>query len=574
MKGPSVSLVAPVSRETTVTGGATQGPWLNWRQRLHWDWVSTALTVILLGGATARLVGGGWGLPLDLHPDEWVIVRGAIDMAQRRSFEPPYYFRPDHVEMQFSNLAYLVYSHLLHSSRPETLYKANQAPFILISRAITACFGVAMIVVAYLIGTRFTRAIGVLSAFVVAFFPPFVDHSHFATPDVPLSFAFMIVILGCMRYLDWPSWGNLLLASLGVSIAIAIKYPGALGAIMIAITVVVGGVRARAWSRILVHGVGAVTAVLGFLFVISPVLFTNFQAVASNLTAQAGPTHLGADALGWFGNLRFYAEALANHAGIILLLSFALGVFWSIRLRLLQSVPLWMGAVVWVILSGVPLHWDRWGLPMYLTPLLIAPIGAYHSFRYLLERGAERWLLWGAVGMGIVAAANFVTGSAAVCAQFLATNTQTLARDLAARGIDHTNTIYEGYTPLFPGEPKAIFNAFQVIGGHLVLSSQFHNKSRLRYVALSSDMYDRYKAEPKYAAEQKFYAMLDKQFPVLTTYHPVSTKPPVGLTWPAPPGWGLEIVDIRNALVYVGEVAHGGFSGPTIKVYEIPTNRN
>ncbi|HEY5182048.1 MAG TPA: hypothetical protein VIJ07_20140, partial [Dermatophilaceae bacterium] len=196
-----MSLLAPVSRETTSARGTRRGPLRNWRQTLRWDWVSTALTVIILGGAVARFVGGSWGLPFDLNSDEWVIVRGAIDMAKRHSFEPPYFFRPDHVEMQLSNLAYLAYSHLFHGSSPETVYASDPAPFILISRTITACFGVAMIVVAYLIGARFNRAIGVLTAFLVAFFPPFVDHSHFATPDVPLSFAFMIVILACMRYL-------------------------------------------------------------------------------------------------------------------------------------------------------------------------------------------------------------------------------------------------------------------------------------------------------------------------------------------------------------------------------------
>ena len=204
-----MSLVIPASDETTSVRGPRRGPRQNWHQTLRWDWVSTALTAIILGGAVVRLVGGSWGLPLDLNSDEWVIVNGALDMAKRHSFEPPYFFRPDHVEMQLSNLAYLAYSHLFHGSSPETVYASDPAPFILISRTITGCFGVAMIAIAYLIGKRFTRVIGVLAAFLVAFFPPFVDHSHFATPDVPLTFAFMIVILACMRYLTSPSWGNL-----------------------------------------------------------------------------------------------------------------------------------------------------------------------------------------------------------------------------------------------------------------------------------------------------------------------------------------------------------------------------
>ena len=557
-----VSLLAPVSRETNSAGGARPGPARTWRRRLRWDWVSAALAVIILGGTVARFVGLSWGLPLALHSDEWVIVHGAIDMAKRNSFEPPYFFRPDHVEMQLSNLAYLAYSHLLHGSRPETLYASHPAPFFLISRTITACFGVAMIVVAYLIGSRFARAIGVLAASFVAFFPPFVNHSHFATPDVPLTFALMIVTLGCMRYLSSPSWGNLFLACLGVSVAIAIKYPGALGALMIAITVIVGGVRARAWSRILGHGAAAIAAVVGFLFVISPVLFTNLHAVVSSIIGEGGGSAPGSDGLGWSGNMRFYAGGLAASAGIVLLVCFALGVAWSIRLRLLQSVPLWSGAIFWVILSGLPLHWERWGLPMYLTPLLMAPIGAYYSFRYLLDKGPAPWLRWGAVVLGAVMAVNLVLGAVAASVRFLSKDTRTFAtQDFAARGINETNAISEGYTPQFPGGPIVIFDRFQVKGGRLLISSQDHDRSVRRYVVLSSYLYDRWK-EPRYVTEHKFYAMLDKQYPLLTTYNPVLVEPTA-----------FEITSIWNAVGYVLDVAHGGFSGPTIKVYEIPADR-
>jgi hypothetical protein len=520
--------------------------------------MSTALAVILVGGTVLRFVGLRWGLPLTLNSDEWVIVHGAIDMAKRNSFEPPYFFRPDHVEMQLSNLAYLAYSHLLHGSRPETLYASNPAPFFLISRVITACFGVAMIVVAYLIGRRFARGIGVISAFFVAFFPPFVNHSHFATPDVPLTFACMIVILGCMRYLSSSSWGSLLMACFGVSVAIAIKYPGALGAIMIAITVIVSGARARLWSRILWHGAAAIAAVVGFLFVISPVLFTNSQAVVSSIIGNAG----GSDGLGWFGNMRFYAGGFANAAGLVMLACFVLGVVWSIHSRLLQSLPMWLGVFFWVTLSGLPLHWERWGLPMYLTPLLMAPIGAYYSLRYVLDNGAAPWLRWGAVGLGAVMVVNLVVGAVVATVQFLSKDTRTVATaDFAARGINNTNAIAEGYTPQFPGTARFMFGSFEVRGGRLVVRSQNHDRSVPRYVVSSSDIYDRWK-EPKFVSEHQFYAMLNTQYPLLTTYNPVLVQPTV-----------LEITSIWNALGYVRDVAKGGLSGPTIKLYEIPAGR-
>jgi hypothetical protein len=550
-----------VPRGSTAAQGVRRRAWPGRRQVPHLNWVPIALTVIILGGAFARVLGGSWGLPLAFHPDEWVVVEGAIDMVKRHSFEPSFYYRPDHVEIQLSYLAYTAYASLFHGSSADSVFASNPAPFILISRTITACFGVAMIVVAYLIGKRFAPAVGVLAAFLVAFFPIYVDQSHLATPDVPLSLTLMIVILGCMRYLDSPSWGNLLLASFGVSVSIAIKYPGALGALMIAITVITGAVRAQAWSRILVHGATALGAVVGFLFVISPVLFTNGQAALSMMTAQSGDTHLGADGVGWPGNMSFYAQTFATTAGVILLVCFALGVLWSVRLRLVQSIPLWLGAIYWVILSALPLHWERWGLPMYLTPLLIAPIGAYYSVRYLLDRGAARWLRWGAVGMGAVMTANLLAGSAAATAGYSSQDTRTVAtKYFASHGVDKTNTIFEGYTPLVPSGPTMIFDAFKVIDGRLV-PSRGSGSSRIRYVALSSYIYARFKAEPKYAAEQKFYAMVEKQFPLLTTFDP-ATRGNVSV---------LEIASITNA---VGQVARGGLVGPRIELYEIPADRD
>ena len=552
-------------RGSSPTKGARRRAWPDWRRTLHLDRVSIGLTTIILGGALARFLGGSWGLPLGLNPDEHVIVSGAMDMARRHSFEPAVYFRPDHVEIQISNLAYLAYAGLFHGSSPLSLYAANPAPFILISRTITACFGVAMIVLAYLIGKRFTRPVGVMAAFLVAFFPMYVDQSHLASPDVPLTLTLMIVILGCMRYLDSPSWGNLLLACFGVSASIAIKYPGALGSIMIAITVITGAVRARAWSRILVHGSGALAAVIGFLFAISPVLFTNIHVVISAMTGESGGnTSSVADDRGRAGNLGFYAQTFASTSGIILLVCFVLGVLWCVRLRMVQSLPLWLGAIYWVLLSTVPIAWARWGLPMFLTPLLVAPIGAYYSFRYLRERDRARWWRWGATGLGVIASVNLVAGSVAVTAGYLAPDTRTVATTyFDAHRVTRANTIFEGYTPLFPGGQRTIFDQFTVVDGRLTPAHEYRGNTRNTYVALSSDMYGRYANDPKYATEQKFYALVRGQFPLLKTFQPATRGNPTT----------LEGTSIWDALNYSRQVVLGGLSGPTIEVYEIPTER-
>lgn len=510
------------------------------------------------------MVGIGWGLPLRLHPDEWVIIDGAIDMARRHSFEPPYYFRPDHVEMQLSNLAYLGYSYIFHGTSPEVLFAKNGAPFVLISRLITVCFGIGMIGLSYRIGRRFNRPIGVMAALFAAFFPPFVVNSHMATPDIPLTFTFMIVILGCMRYLESPRWRNVLMACLGVSVAVAIKYPGALGTLMIAVVVILRGVQDRTWRRIFVHGIGAIGAVIGFLFLISPVLFTNGAVVWQNVTGESGGNHPGADNLGWFGKIGFYATDFTTAAGVTMVLLFLLGAFWSLRMRLRQSVPLWLGVIVWPLLSLPGLHWARWGLPMYLTPLLLAPIGIYYSGKFLLERPVAPLIRWAGTAVGALMVANLVASSIAVSAQFLAPNTQSVGQqDFAARGVTTENTISEGYTPFFAGVTTSIFDQFVVSDGRLMVAPTVHNQAEKQYVAISSDSDDRYLGEVKYREQQQFYRLLNEQFPLVTTLKPV----------PGPDASLLASVGIWRSVAYIADVADGGDSGPTIRLYEIPADR-
>ncbi len=409
------------------------------------------LAIIIAAGTALRVLGVRWGLPLGLNPDEHVIVDGALDLARRHSFEPSVYYRPDHVEIQLSDLAYLGFAYLVRGMSPDQLNAADPSVLLLISRLITVGFGIGTMVLAYLIGARFNRAIGVITTALVAFFPPFVLNSPLATPDVPLTFAFMMVMLGCMRYLAAPRWRHLAFACLGVSIGFAIKYPGALGTVVIAITILLSAVPQRDWRRVLIHGAGAIGMVVGFLFLLSPVLFTNASVVVENMIGEAGTTHPGADNLGYWGKLGFYATQFGTAGGLILVLFFGLGVYFCIRLRLRESVPLVLGAITWLLLSVVPLHWPRWGLPMYLTPLLIAPIGIYHGTKYLLARHREVWVQWAAMGGHCRSlGSTWSSGSVAVTADLLAPDT----RVAGCRRAGHPGH-HPGATPSTRGTPRS-----------------------------------------------------------------------------------------------------------------------
>lgn len=521
------------------------------------NWRLAVVSCVLVLGIALRFLGLNWGLPSQLNSDEWVIVTGALDLAQRNSFEPSLYFRPDHVEIQLSYLAYQAYAHLFVHAPVELAYAADPGVFLLISRAITALFGVALIVLAYFIGRRFNRNIAVIAVVLFSFFPLFVEHSHFASPDVPLTAALMAVILALMYYMDRPGFPSLFVASGATAIAIAIKYPGAIATVMIAVVVVFAAVRDRKYGRVVTHGATAIVAVLVFLFLISPVLFTNFQAVTTSIRQESRSTHPGADGLSWGGNLGFYANEFFEVGGILLSLMVIIGLWAVVRRRLFAALPVLLGSVFWVILSTVPLHWERWGVPMAISPLILGSIGIYYSYVYAAEHfRSTRWRRPAMAAFVVVVGANLLVGSLGLVAAFLATDTRiAAATSLKKRGITERNTIYEGYSTFIPGSPKTIFDDLKTVDGRLVAVD-----SSRKFVLTSSCMHDRYFENSKYGKERMFYDAIDSQFDL-----ELRVTPEVSASHSA----AFEALNIFRGIEIVQAFMNGGSSGCTLSAYRI-----
>lgn len=514
------------------------------------------VALIVAGGAILRMVGLTWGLPQQLNPDEWVIVQGALDLAARNSFEPSIFLRPDHLEIQLSFLAYTAYSWVFTGGPVEVAYAADPGMFLLISRLITSLFGTGMIVLAFLIGRRFDRSVGIIAAVLFAIYPPFVFHSHLATPDVPLTTVLMGLVLACMYYLAKPGYVSLLIASATVSLAIAIKYPGAIAASFIALVVVIMAVRERKPWRIASHGLVAIAGVVGFLFAISPVLFTNVSGVVAAIQRESRTNHPGADGLGFGGNLAFYATEFVLSAGIIVTVAAIAGVVFSIRDRSLQAVPLALGAFMWVALSVLPLHWERWGVPMVTSPLLFAAIGAWLLPKWVAQRGwLERSRRPLAIGLASLAGVSLLLGSIAVTARYLAPDTRVSgAETLAQAGVTGDNTIFEGYSPFVPSGPLYVFDEFTIEGDELVAIDDDK-----QYLLLSSCVNGRFEQGAANQSERDFYEM------ALAQFEPVLEIPAVAPAARSP----FEPLAIVGASVEIAQLASGASAGCTIEVLRL-----
>jgi hypothetical protein len=514
-----------------------------------------ALAVILLVATAVRVIGSRFGLPLLVHPDEWAVVDGVIDMARRNSFEPPWSLRPDHVEMKVDYLAFAAYAALFKGTSIEAAFAVDPVPFYWIARLMTAAFGVATVALAYLAGARLSRRIGLVAAALFALFPPFVRDAHYATPDVPLTFALMLMIYVLMRYLASPSWASLLWASFAVALAIAIKYPGAVGALMIGIVVVVGAIRDRAWRRLVVHGAGSAAAVVGFLFVISPVLFTNLSGVRHELVVQSAGDRLGHPDQGLLGNLGFYLSTFARSSGVLLVLLSVAGLIVVVVRRRSEAIPWFTGALVWASLSTLPMTWVRWGLPMWVTPLLLAAVG----FDYLAERfasGRQRWL---PITVGAVVLLQLTVSTVAVVAGLLAPDTRGASLAYArSHGIRPEDSIFEGYTPFRPGTPKTFFGQVRRHGDGYRLTATPGKPAS--YVVLSSGMYDRVIGNPAYPHRQRIYQWILDNGQLVDQFQPMTTSQPNA----------LEPLSIVRNLRFIHDAAAGGMSGPVIKILSVP----
>lgn len=520
--------------------------------------VVVAATII---GALLRFIGIDWGFPLWLHPDERVIVAGAIDLAERNSFEPSVFARPDHFEIKLSYLVYVAYSYLVHGAPAETVFASSPATFLLISRSITAVIGTVMIPLGYLVGARYARIGGAAAAVLIALFPPFVEHSRYATPDIPLTMTFLTVMYLCIRYLETSRKSFVVAAAAAVAVAIAIKYPGVLASVMIAAVICVDAFRSRAPWRVLTRGGLAIVAVLAALFAISPVLFTNLNAVISAILLESRDTHLGADGLGWTGNMGFYMTAGLQGSGVLVLAAALGGVWWSMREWAAKSVPVWLGAAFGVLLSTLPLHWERWALPMHLTLLMFAALGVAWSYERLRRPTSVGPLLRrGWIGLVILVLLNLVLASFATTARFVATDTRETGRVAFAEAwIESTNAIFEGYSPLLPESGKFVFDRFVVKEGSLRLPHLPEDGPRPEYLVLSSDVGDRFMAEDKYVEPRAFYTLVREQLTEVLRIDavPARTKSP------------LEIVSIVGSVEYLRAIVEGGNTGPSIIVYDL-----
>ena len=524
---------------------------------IKWRKYTFIMIIITIISCLFAISGSGWGLPMRLHPDEWTIVDTAARMAKNRTFEPDIFNRPDHLLIQINMLIFSLLAYIKGIAIENVSELGMLLP--LTSRIITGFFAIGSVIISYFIGKKHSKLTGVISAFVFAFFPKYVTHSHFATPDVPVTFFMLLFIYISLCYMRNPNIKNLTIMSFTTAAFIAIKYPGALLCVMIAISIITCSIIQRKYIRIVGHGVLSVVFVVFFLFVISPVLIIKYNDVVKALLFETGSVHPGADGLSWGGNLLFYVKEYLSNSGIILTLCFIFGCYSLFRKGKegIVNVPLLYGLIFWICLSYLPVHWERWGLPMYVSPLLVSAIGIVDLLSMIKAKGLFRKkqiINICIIAVLCVSALNMIVSSYGNLLAFILPDTRVASIVYCEdNNINKNNTAYEGYSPLWPTGPKMITGEFEHVEGAYYLSN-----NRIENIILSSGMYARYKAESeRYAGIVAFYDSLGADYIESKRFEP--------------PAENRSIVEAVNLCYRVDEIVRTmdiGFVGSTLIFYK------
>lgn len=230
-------------------------------------WPRLLFAVILAAAAALRFCGLKWGLPNALHsysyhPDEFLTIGAAVITLS--ALLPRFYNYP--------SLYLYLGAAAIAVGAGYGLTNDAAGPY-LCARVVTALMGVGAVALTYWACRSVfqTRPAGLLAAFILCVAPLHVQHSHFATVDVP-STLFVAACLGFAGLvLKRGSWRDYILCGVMAGLAAGTKYNAGLVILSLIAAHFLGGKDRSVGFRRLLAGLGC--AIAAFIISTPGVIF-------------------------------------------------------------------------------------------------------------------------------------------------------------------------------------------------------------------------------------------------------------------------------------------------------------
>ena len=513
----------------------------------------SALLLVLCLAFGVRLYGFWFGLPYVLSGDgENTFINPAVQMVVSGDLNPHWFGHPGSTVIYPLALVYgLIYTighaagRFDQAAALQTLLASNPTPFYLIARLLSIAWAVATVALLWRLGTRLGgRGLGLLAALFLALNPMHREWTTWARTDAPAAFCALAGIYAAVRFAERPSRRWALLAGAAAGLAAATKIT----------TVVVGAAWLVAWlthvkkrsaagrrSDLVYLGLAALAAAATFA-VTSPYVLLDWQHAISNLLFENRGGHAGAERLPGLQNWGWYlAVALPGAVGWPGMVAAAVGLLTIGRRPAAPRASGWIvlafPLLYWLGIGASNLRWDHW-----LTPVL--PVVALWSAQGVLTmargvgRIAQKRSQQDKTDQPPISAggASRRAGAISLAALLVLTlsqpayesvrrayqnaqpNTQVLAlrwfRDQAPA---QTVVGSEWYTGLYWSKTIKL-EEVPTLGQ---VTPDYFRARGAQFVVASSDMYDRFYAEPgRYAAFVAAYERFWHELPLVVEFTP------------------------------------------------------
>jgi tetratricopeptide (TPR) repeat protein len=347
---------------------------------------------ILTGGILVRVWNIGWGLPylyeeaipLRFGMKLWPSLPPSVDY---HFFVYPAFSYYLQLCVQFlhfcTGYAIGTYTNLAAFI---ALFDSNPSAFTLVARATTIITDTGIIIACYhLLDRYFNRASALIAAALIAFNVLHLKQSHLVNVDTFLTFFSVILLLALYRLAENPSTRNYVIAGIGLGLASASKYNGALLAFaIVGVHLFAGrGIREafRPAGLLKLAAAGAASAIVFIVF--NPLIIPHFDAFLEKFGDTE--THMEAGHLGIDRDTSttafYFLHSLPGNLGLPIALTILLSVAWIVSTRERKRLMLLLIPAVFVaMITSWEMRADRYIFPAIPFLLMIAAVGINAAF--------------------------------------------------------------------------------------------------------------------------------------------------------------------------------------------------
>jgi hypothetical protein len=468
------------------------------------------LVFILLAALGFGFAGIKKNLPFTREVDEGIFVRTAVGIAASGDLNPHWFGNPGSTVIYPLAAAY----HAWHAVTDggdiipadgdiRGNYDADTDDYYYIGRSLPILYFVGAVLLTYLIGKRaFNATVGLVAALIIAVNPITIEHAQIVRTDTAGAFFLLLSLWLILRLYDRPSNTNRVLAGAAIGLAFSSRYFTIVLVPVLALAEIFIVLRRRSEHPLAIRDVavpfiGPAVAFAAFVLT-TPYFFLDFDTARETIRREARTTHLGADGLSRPENLRWYLtdaipSAITVPVALLALAGSAVALFRH------KPKHLFCLLTVAAFLAGISysaLHWERWLVPVLPIIAILGAFAVYEAVTYVRGRSRIPPAAAAAAVLVIVAALVANPVSDVVLHDVRAASPST---NVAARGwiIDNlppgARIAGETYTAPLTGTNFRYSEEFSLFQRNTL---DGYRGAGVEYIVASSNMYDRYYADP------------------------------------------------------------------------------